>query len=153
LAQSYSVDWHTVAAGGGMSANSQYVVSGTIGQPATCHLTGGSYMTDGGFWAFATIVQAPGAPLLSIRATATNTIALSWPSPSEGFILQSSANLTATNWSAVSLTPSDDGTTKTLIWLNKSQAGSKILFRFFHGSAWDLTQWTVELAEAAINDG
>jgi len=41
----------------------------------------------------------------------------------------------------------------TLIWLNKSQAGGKILFRFFHGSASVFAQWTVELAEAAINDG
>ena len=35
-----------------------------------------------------------------------------------------------------------------LIWLNKSQAGGKILFRFFHGSASDLAQGTVELAES-----
>lgn len=43
--------------------------------------------------------------------------------------------------------------TESLIWLNKSQAGGKILFRFFHGSASDFAQWTVGLAETAINDG
>jgi hypothetical protein len=36
-----------------------------------------------------------------------------------------------------------------LIWLFLCQAGSKILFRFFHGSSSDLAQWTVELAPAA----
>jgi len=41
----------------------------------------------------------------------------------------------------------------TLIWLTICQAGGKIWFRFFHGSASDLTQWTDELAETTINDG
>jgi hypothetical protein len=36
-----------------------------------------------------------------------------------------------------------------LIWLNFCQAGSKILFRFFHGFASDLAQWTDGLARAA----
>jgi hypothetical protein len=36
-----------------------------------------------------------------------------------------------------------------LIWLFLCQAGSKLFFRFFHGSSSDLAQWTVELAPAA----
>jgi hypothetical protein len=36
-----------------------------------------------------------------------------------------------------------------LIWLFLCQAGSKILFRFIHGSSSDSAQWTVELAPAA----
>ena len=117
MAQNYSVNWHVVAAGGGVSTNFQYAVSGTIGQPAVGHLTGGPYAIDGGFWAFATVVQTAGAPLLSIRVTATNTIVLSWPSQPEGFILQSTANLAAMNWETVPLTASDDGTTKTLVMI------------------------------------
>lgn len=115
LAQNYAVDWHKVAAGGGASTNAQYAVNGTIGQPDTGHLAGGTYAMDGGFWAFAAAVQNPGAPLLTIRLTVTDSIAISWPSSSTGFVLQSSTHFAATNWTMVPLAPSDDGSTKTVI--------------------------------------
>ena len=55
-------------------------------------------------------------PSLTIARTATNTVALSWPSPSLGFTLQQNANSLATvNWTNVVATPSDDGTTRTVI--------------------------------------
>src|SRR4051794_16584509 len=70
-AQNYSVDWHTLAAGGGISSNGPLAIAGTIGQPAPGHSGGGRYVIEGGYWAFAAAVQVPGAPLLSIRLTAT----------------------------------------------------------------------------------
>lgn len=36
--------------GGGVSASSQYHVSGTAGQPATSQLAGGQFRVEGGFW-------------------------------------------------------------------------------------------------------
>src|SRR5438445_10861776 len=110
-AQSYSLDWFTVDGGGGTSTGGVYSVSGTIGQPDAGHMSGGNYGLDGGFWGIIAAVQTPGAPLLVIRLTTTNTVAVSWPSPSTGFTLQQNTNGIGTvNWSNVTTTPSDDGT-------------------------------------------
>ena len=49
FAQPYSVDWHKFSGGGGTSTNTQYSVSGTIGQPNAGHMSGGNYALDGGF--------------------------------------------------------------------------------------------------------
>ena len=114
--QNFAIDWFTIDGGGGTSTGAVYSVSGTIGQPDAGHMSGGNYGLDGGFWGIIAAVQTPGAPLLAIQRTSTNTVALSWPSPSTGFTLQQNTNGIATvNWSNVLATPSDDGTTKTLI--------------------------------------
>src|SRR5690348_17454014 len=87
-AQSYTVDWHTIDGGGGTSTGGVYSVSGTIGQPdAGPAMSGGNFALTGGFWSFSA-VQTPGAPLLTISLTSTNTVIVSWPSPSTGFGLQ-----------------------------------------------------------------
>jgi len=116
LAQ-YSIDWFTIDGGGGTSTGGVYSVSGTIGQPdAGPTMSGGNYSVDGGFWSLIAAVQTPGAPTLTIRSTTTNTVAVSWPSPSTGFTLQQDTNSVASvNWSNVTATIQDDGTTKTLI--------------------------------------
>ena len=115
-AQSYSIDWQKIAGGGGTSTGGVYSLNGTIGQPdASGTLTGGTFSLTGGFWSLYA-VQTPGAPLLSIRRTTTNTVAIFWPSPSPGFGLQQNTNGIATvNWSNVLTAPTDDGTTKTVI--------------------------------------
>jgi hypothetical protein len=111
----YSINWYKVAGGGGMSSNAQYVVSGTVGQhDAGGKLTGGNYSLTGGFWAFYA-VQTPGAPRLTITRTATNTVVVSWPSPSAGFVLQQTSVLAPANWANVSQAPADNGTTKTVV--------------------------------------
>ena len=117
FAQSYSIDWWTIDGGGGTSTGGVYAVTGTIGQPdaGSTAMTGGAYSVTGGFWAL-TAVQTPGAPLLSIARTATNTVAVWWPSPSTGWILQQNTHSVASvNWSNVVTTPVDDGTHKTVI--------------------------------------
>src|ERR1039458_2189888 len=79
-AQSYSIDWYKVSGGGGTSTGGAYQVSGTIGQhDAGGPMTGGNYLLTGGFWSLYA-VQTPGAPLLSILRTVTNTIVVSWRS-------------------------------------------------------------------------
>ncbi len=115
LAQNYAIDWHVIASGGGVISNSPYTIGGTIGQPNTSHATAGGYTIDSGFWSFTAVVPTCGAPLLTIRLTSSNTVVLSWPSPSAGFVLQSSSSVTTTNWSMMTLVPSDDGNTKTLV--------------------------------------
>lgn len=55
------------------------------------------------------------AARLNIHRTATNTMVLSWPSLATGYTLQQNTNVTGPNWSAVTTTPTDNGTTKTVI--------------------------------------
>ena len=115
-AQQYAVPWSKVSSGGGTSTGGVYAVTGTIGQhDAGTALSGGGYSLTGGFWSFLSLVQTPGAPLLSIRFTVTNTAVVSWPSPSTGFNLQFATDLALSNWSNSATSPSDDGTNRFLI--------------------------------------
>ena len=112
----YSLDWSTIDGGGGTSTGGVYSVTGTIGQPDAGTMSGGNFTLEGGFWGLIAAVQTPGAPLLSIFRTTTNTIAVSWPSPSTGWTLQQNTNSgSSVNWSNVTATIQDDGTAKTLI--------------------------------------
>ena len=115
-AQTFTIDWFTVDGGGGTSTGGFFSVSGTIGQPDAGHMSGGNYSLDGGFWGIIAAVQTPGAPLLNITRTTTNSVAVSWPSPSTGFVLQQNTNgVSSVNWSNAPGTILDDGTTRTLI--------------------------------------
>ena len=99
-AQNYSIDWYKVAGGGGTSTGGTYQVSGSIGRhDAGGPMTGGNFSLTGGFWALYA-VQPPGAPLLRIFLTPTNTAVVAWPYPSTGFTLQVNTNLATANWSA-----------------------------------------------------
>jgi|ERR1051326_27164 hypothetical protein len=100
-AQSYSIDWFTIDGGGGTSTGGVYSVSGTIGQPDAGHMSGGNFTIDGGFWGIIAAVQSPGAPLLRVFLTATNTVVVAWPAPSTGFSLQQNTNLNASVWGSV----------------------------------------------------
>lgn len=101
FAQSYSIDWSKIAAGGGASSNGQYSVSGTIGQPdASAPMTGGTYSLTGGFWSLIAVVQAPGVPLLTITfSSQPSTVTISWPNTGS-YTLQSNEDLTTMNWAA-----------------------------------------------------
>jgi hypothetical protein len=60
-----------------------YSVSGTIGQPDGATMSGGNYSLTGSFWSLFAAVQTPGAPVLTITLTTTNTVMVYWPSPRE----------------------------------------------------------------------
>lgn len=116
-AQNLSIDWFTIDGGGGTSTGGTYTVSGTIGQSDanTQPLIGGSYSLVSGFWSILAAVQSPDAPLLSITLTTTNSVVVSWPSPSTGFALQQNTDLNTTNWVGTSEALSDNGTSKFII--------------------------------------
>ena len=115
-AQNYSIGWSTIDGGGGTSTGGVYAISGTIGQPDAGRMNGGNYSVDGGFWGLIAAVQPPGSPALAIARTSTNTIAVSWPSPSAGFVLQVNTNgINTVNWSNVVTAPLDDGSLRTVI--------------------------------------
>jgi hypothetical protein len=113
-AQSFAIDWYTIDGGGGTSTGGGYTLAGSVGQPDAGTMSGGGFSLDGGFWA-AIALQTPGAPLLIVRHTATNTVVVSWPSTATGFVLQQSANLNATSWGAPMETVTNDGTNKFII--------------------------------------
>lgn len=124
-AQPYSMDWHTVAGGGGTSTNSQYSVSDTIGQPdASGALTGGSYSVTGGFWSLINVVQTPGAPALNISYNG-NTVTVFWQNVS-GWNLQQNGNLaTSAGWSASGGVTTSSGTN----YLNLVNPAGNLFFR------------------------
>ena len=77
-AQSYSVDWHKIARGGGTSTNGQFALTGTIGQPDACGMmTNGQYSVTGGFWSLINVVQTPAAPTWFVSHTG-NTVTVYW---------------------------------------------------------------------------
>jgi hypothetical protein len=114
-AQTYSIDWFTIDGGGGTSTGGVYSISGTVGQPDAGHLSGGNFTLDGGFWGIISAVQSPSAPALTIQLTATNTVMISWPSPSVGFNLQQNPDLTTPTWVTPPEGVSNDGTIKFII--------------------------------------
>lgn len=98
-AQQYSVDWFKIAGGGGTSSNSQYSISGTVGQhEAGGPMTNGPYSLAGGFWAFLTLVQTPSAPTLHLTNAAPGSVTIWWTPPTPGFTLQSTDGLGPMNW-------------------------------------------------------
>ena len=114
-AQNYSIDWFTINGGGGTSTGGVYSISGTIGQPDAGTIRGGGYSLTGGFWGIVSAIQEPGAPLLTVLGTQTNTVVISWPSPSTGFTLQQDSNLNTSVWSAAPESVTDDGTNRFII--------------------------------------
>jgi hypothetical protein len=111
-AQNFAIDWSTIDGGGGTSTGGVYSVSGSIGQPDAGAMSGGIFSLTGGFWS---VIQTPGAPLLSITHNSQlSTITISWPSLSTGFGLQQNLNLLTTNWTSVPQVPNDNGTNKSV---------------------------------------
>jgi len=111
----YSIDWYKVSGGGGTSTGGVYSISGTIGQhDAGGPMTGSGYSLVGGFWSLYA-VQTPGAPLLSILLTATNTAMIYWASPSLGYELLQNTNLGTTNWTTPPQSITDNGSIKYII--------------------------------------
>ena len=111
-AQSYFLDWFTIDGGGGVSSGGNYTLSGTIGQPDAGTLSGGNYTLEGGFWSGIVVPSTTGlAPTLFIQLSG-NSVIVSWPSPSTGFVLRQSASLGIPVWSEVVQAPGDNGTIK-----------------------------------------
>ncbi|MDR3458866.1 MAG: hypothetical protein P4N60_15560 [Verrucomicrobiae bacterium] len=93
FAQSFSIDWHKVAGGGGTITGGTFAVSGTIGQPdASGTMSGGNFSVTGGFWSLINVVQTPGAPTLYISHAGT-TVTVFWQNTGT-WTLQQNGNLT-----------------------------------------------------------
>ena len=73
----YSINWSTTDSGGGTSTGGVFTVTGTVGQPDAGTMSGGPFTLEGGFWGLIAAIQTPGAPLLSVWRTDTNTVVVS----------------------------------------------------------------------------
>jgi hypothetical protein len=90
-----------------VAVGSDRVLIGAYGDDTEGEETGAAYLFS---------IPSVGAPSLIIRLTATNTVAVSWPSPSTGFMLQQNTNgISTVNWSNVTDMVQDDGTNLTLV--------------------------------------
>jgi hypothetical protein len=125
FAQSYSIDWHKIAGGGGVSTGGVYQVSGTIGQPdAGSAMNGGNYSVTSGFWSLISVVQISGAPALLV-SHAGNTVTVYWQNVS-GWSLQQNNNLTLpANWSGSGGVTTSSGTN----YLNVTSPTGNLFFR------------------------
>ena len=125
----YSVDWHEFAGGGGTSTGGVYTVTGTIGQPDAGAMSGGDYSLTGGFWSILAAVQPPGAPALTI-AHSGNSVIVSWPYPSSGFVLQQNSDLAnPAGWSAYGGTVSTNGGVNSI---TLTPPVGNLFFRLYH---------------------
>ena len=98
-AQSFSINWSKIAAGGGSSTGGTFAVSGTVGQhDASGPLTNAQYAVRGGFWTLPVAVQVSGAPTLTIVPAGPGQAKISWSPTTPGFVLQETVSLTSPSW-------------------------------------------------------
>jgi hypothetical protein len=110
----YSIDWFSVAGGGGTSTGGAFSINGTVGQAgAGATMSGGPYTVDGGFWSPLT-GPIPGAPKLSIRRSGADVL-IAWPAASTGFVLQQNSAPGNNNWTDVANAPVVVGSEKHVI--------------------------------------
>jgi len=100
LQAQYTVDWLSIAGGGGTIGGGGYTLDGTVGQPDVGSLAGGGYDLAGGFW-----VSAITAPTLFISRAGANAL-LSWEGG--GFMVQGADEPTGA-WTDLSAGTSTDG--------------------------------------------
>lgn len=101
-AQSVYLDSLAGNCASGTSTAGVYTLTGSI-QPSAARVHSSDFTIDTGSWSFVAVIQDPGAPVLSVRMTQTNTFLASWPMASTGFELAASSEITSANWPKVNV--------------------------------------------------
>lgn len=110
----YSVSGYQIAGGDVSSTGVTFTVTGSISQPeANIVMTGHKYAVTGGYGSLVSVLQSPGAPVLTITRVG-NGVKISWPYPSAGWTLQQVSASTAGSWTAENGI-SSDGTNNYMI--------------------------------------
>ena len=112
----FAINWFTVAGASGTSTGGVFAVTSLVGMPDASGLKGQHYRIEDGIWSSIAAVPAPDAPRLSIFVTTTNTVMVAWPASATGWTLQqNTVSPSSSDWSNVTATAQNDGTTRTLI--------------------------------------
>jgi hypothetical protein len=88
----YDIPWWTIDGGGGLSSGGSLLIQGSIGQPDSGFMSGGNFTVSGGFWGILSIPSS-GAPPLRISRIGHGAVAVSWPKPAGGWLLEQTASL------------------------------------------------------------
>jgi hypothetical protein len=110
-AAQYTLDWHTMDAGGGCGAVGSFEMRGTLGQPDAFTGAAGPIVLVGGYWSLLDELL----PLLRIYRVGPDVV-LAWPSPSPGFELQASPDLITGAWNPVTIVPVKIGSEFQVTW-------------------------------------
>jgi hypothetical protein len=109
----YALAWWTVEGGGGTSAGGVYTLTGVVGQADAGTMAGGAFLFSGGFWPAAGGESPLGEPpQLTIANLGAGGVQVCWPSPSPGWVLQQSPELSPAAWTNSILEPSVQGTNR-----------------------------------------
>ncbi len=85
----FQITKSTIDGGGALrSTGGNFTLSGTVGQPDAAVVVGGNFSLQGGFWTGLTLIQTPGAPLLTIRRVPPSRAVIAWPVSVTGFVLE-----------------------------------------------------------------
>lgn len=115
LAQSAAIAWHAFGSGGGASTGGVYSVRSTVAQSTGAgSAASGPYSAVSGFGALY-VLQSTNAPRLTISRTTTNTVMISWPSPSTGWTLRQTTDVKTGSWVSPAESVSDDGAVKFIV--------------------------------------
>jgi hypothetical protein len=98
-AADFRIEGYTLTAGGGITRGGDYVVSSTLGQPATAHSVGGEYELFGGLRAPLLTVNNPPLPTLVIERREGGVV-LWWDSRGGEYRLESTLDLSIGLWQA-----------------------------------------------------
>ena len=109
-AQSYSLDWSSLAGGGGDSSGGAYSLAGALGQSDVGPMSGGSFTLEGGFGTVVATTQNPGTPSFKVLRQG-NLLRIAWTKLADGWVLESTSALLgpALSWAPVAQTYQDDG--------------------------------------------
>ena len=105
----------TFTVGGGTSSGDDYEVTGSIGQMDSAPpMAGEDIEMTGRITTMMLTLPTPDGTVLTISVTPENTVVISWLSDGSDLVLQETSKLGATSWATVSVSPSDDGFTKSV---------------------------------------
>jgi len=113
-----------------LNGTSAYGYPGNLEEAVAINDAGQILVRTHGDYQYVLLTPSLPPPSLTIRLTSSNTVAVSWPSPSSGFVLQQNTNgVSSVNWSDVTEAIQDDGTAKTF---TVNPTNSSRIYRLIH---------------------
>lgn len=93
----FTLEWYSPGCGSETSSNGNYILVGTIAQPDSTILAGGSYALSGGFWSSQVVPQTGEVPTL-VLTEINGEIWISWAPALPGFRLEQTVDSSLSDW-------------------------------------------------------